>query len=138
MAVEGTAAEIRIVSFPCAPMFRLSRASLIAVPLLVGACHTWRTVPMSPNESGPLPRQSTVVLVGGERASVEGGRTTRDSLISQRLGGARFAVPRDSVNFVEERKVSAVRSVGAGIGGLAVVVSVVTVALAIAYLSSWN
>jgi hypothetical protein len=119
-------------------VFGLSRAGLIAVPLLLGACHTWRTVPMSPNESGPLPRESTVVLVGGERVSVEGGRTTRDSLISQRVGGARFAVPRDCVSFVEERKVSAVRSVAVGLGGVALVVSVVTVALAVAFLSAWN
>ena len=117
-------------------MSRLSRARLIVVPLLLGACHTWRTVPMSPSESGPLPRHSTVVLVGGERVSVEGGLTTRDSLISQRLGGARFAVPRDSVHFVEERKVSAVRSVGAGLGALAVVVSAATVVVAFALLST--
>jgi len=116
----------------------LSRARLIVVPLLVGACHTWSTVPLSPNASGPLPRHSTVVLIGGERVDVEDGRTTRDSLIGDRNGGWRFAVSRDSVAFVEARKVSAVRSVAAGAGGLVVVFSVLVVAAMVAVLGELN
>ena len=117
-------------------MFGLSRARLIVVPLLLGACHTWSTVPLSPNTSGPLPRHSTVVLAGGERVQVEDGRTTRDSLIGDRLNGARFAVTRDSVAFVETRKVSAARSIGAGAGGLVALYSVAAVAAMIALLGS--
>ena len=45
-----------------------------------------------------------------------------------RLNGSRFAVSRDSVNYVETRKVSVIRSVGAGAGGLAVVLAALTVA----------
>jgi hypothetical protein len=116
-------------------MLGMPRARLIFIPLLTCACHTWSTVPISPNTSGPLPRNSTVVLMGGERVQVEGGRTTRDSLISARLNGARFAVPRDSVNFVETRQVSAVRSIGAGVGGVAVVALVAVGATAIYVLS---
>jgi hypothetical protein len=59
------------------------------------------------------------VLVGGARVLLEGGRTTRDTLFGARPGGTRFAVPRDSVNLVQERKVSAGRSIAAGVGGLA-------------------
>jgi hypothetical protein len=116
-------------------MLGMSRARLIVVPLLACACQTWSTVPLSPNTPGPLPKHSTVVLVGGERVQVEDGRSTRDSLIGDRLNGARFAVHRDSVNFVETRKVSVARSVGAGVGGLAVAY-VVAAALAIAALSA--
>ena len=115
-------------------MLGMSRATLIVVPLLMCACHTWRTVPISPNTSGPLPRHSTVVLMGGERVQVEDGRTTRDSLIGDRLNGARFAVPRDSVSFVETREVSVIRSVGVGAGGLLVAYAVVIVVAAIVVL----
>jgi hypothetical protein len=119
-------------------MFGPSRARLIVVPLLVSACQTWSTVPISPNASGPLPRHSTVMLLGGERVPVENGRTTRDSLIGDRLSGARFAVTRDSVALVETRKVSVLRSVGAGAGGLVVAVSVLTVATLLALLSGYE
>jgi hypothetical protein len=116
-------------------MLRMSRARLIVVPLLLSACHTWSTVPLSPNTPGPLPRHSTVVLMGGERVQVEDGRTTRDSLIGDRLNGARFSVHRDSVNFVETRKVSVARSIGAGAGGLVVASAVLTVVGMVALLS---
>ena len=115
-----------------------SSLRLIAVPFLLAACHTWKTVPLSPNESGPLPRHSTVVMMGGERVPVEDGRTTRDSILGQRLSGARFAVPRDSVDFVETRKVSAARSIGLGAGGLVVAFSVLSIAAMLAFLGSWN
>jgi hypothetical protein len=108
-------------------MLAMSRARLLVVPLLTCACHTMSTVPMSPNTSGPLPRHSTVVLTRGDRVPVDDGRTTRDSLIGVRFDGARFAVHRDSVSFVETRKVSVVRSVGAGVGGMLVALSVLTV-----------
>ena len=119
-------------------MLALSRARLIVVPLLLGACHTWSKVPLSPNAAGPLPRHSTVVLMGGERVDVENGRTTRDSLIGDRLNGMRFAIGRDSVAFVETRKVSAGRSIAAGAGGLLVVYSVVAIAAMVAFLGAWQ
>src|SRR6476469_6770684 len=103
-------------------MFQISRARLILVPLLTCACHTSSIIPIAPNMSGALPRHSTVVLLGGERVSVEDGRTTRDSLIGARASGTRFAVPRDSVFYVEARKVDTARSIkaiGAGVGGVA-------------------
>ena len=84
---------------------------------------------MAPNTTGQLPTHSTVVLVRGDRVQVENGRTTRDSLIGTRPSGAHFAVHRDSVNFVEARKVSVIRSVGAGAGGLLVAFAVATVVL---------
>jgi hypothetical protein len=108
-------------------MLAMSRARLIVVPLLMCACQTWSTVPISPSTPAALPRHSTVVLMGGERVQVEGGRTTRDSLISARLSGARFAVHRDSVAFVETRKVSVGRSIGAGAGGVALALSAVVI-----------
>ncbi len=94
----------------------MSRARLILVPLLVSACQTWSTVAIPPNASGPLPKHSMVVLMGGERVHVDAGRSTPDSLIGVRLNGVRFAVPRDSVAFLEKRRVSAVRTIGTGVG----------------------
>ena len=119
MVANATEAEIRSVPLPKVRMLRSSRARLIVVPLLVCGCHAWSSVPISPNTSGALPRHISVVLRGGDRVDVDDGRMTRDSLIGARsVDGWRFAVHRDSVNFVETRKVSAVRSVGAGVGGL--------------------
>ena len=118
-------------------MLGMSRARLIVIPLLTCACQTWSTVPLSPDTPGPLPSHSTVVLVGGEQVQVEDGRTTRDSLIGTRLNGARFAVSRDSVNFVETRKVSVARSLGVGAGTVAVVSVIVAASLAAA-LSSFH
>ena len=66
---------------------------------------------------------------------MDDGLTTRDSLIGVRFDGARFAVPRDSVAFVETRKVSVVRSIGAGAGGLLVAVSAFTLVAFSALLS---
>jgi hypothetical protein len=111
------------------------RARLIVVPLFTIGCHTWSTVPLSPETSAALPRHSTVVLIGGERVQIEDGRTTRDSVIGARLSGARCAVARESVDFVETRKVSVVRSVGLGAGGV-VVAGTVLSALALGVLIS--
>jgi hypothetical protein len=69
---------------------------------------------------------------------VEDGRTTPDSLIGDRLNGVRFAVPRDSVAFVETRTVSAGRSILAGAGGLVVVFSVLAIAAMVALLGSFE
>jgi hypothetical protein len=122
MVAEAFEPEIHSVSFrQGAPMLGIPRGRLLVVPLLTCACQTWSTVPLSPSTPGPLPKHSTVVLVGGERVQVEDGRSTRDSLIGDRLNGAPFAVSRDSVNFVETRKVSVARSLGVGAGTLAVV-----------------
>jgi hypothetical protein len=118
-------------------MLGMSRARLIVVPLLACACFPLSTVPLSPNASGPLPTHSTVVLIGGERVQVEDGSSTPDSLIGARLNGARFAVPRDSVNFVETRKLSVARAVGVGAGTVAVLSLIVAASLASA-LSSFH
>ena len=138
MVAEVATSEIRTSPSQGALMLGLSRARLIVVPLLLGACHTWSTVPLSRDASGPLPRHSTVVLMGGERVEIEEGRTTRDSLIGDRLNGARYAVTRDSVAFVEARKVSAIRSIGAGAGGLLGLLAVVSVAAMVALLGSFD
>jgi hypothetical protein len=118
-------------------MLGMSRARLIVFPLLMCACQTWSTVPLSPSTPGPLPKHSTVVLVGGARVQVEDGRSTRDSLIGDRLNGTRFAVSHDSVDFVETRKVSVARSLGVGAGTLAVV-SVAAAAVFVATISAFN
>ena len=138
MAAEVDRSEIGTVPHQGALMLALSRARLIVVPLLLDACHTWSKVPLSPNAAGPLPRHSTVVLMGGERVQVEDGRATRDSLIGDRLDGTRFAIGRDSVAFVETRKVSTGRSIAAGAGGLLVVFSVLAVAAMVALLGSFE
>jgi hypothetical protein len=78
------------------------------------------------------------MLIGGDRVDIEDGRTTRDSLIGVRLNGTRFSVPRDSVNFVETRKVDLVRSVAAGTGGLVVAGVVLSVVALLAVLSEFE
>ena len=138
MVAETIRSEIGRVPYRGALMPRLSRARLIVLPLLLGACHTWSTVPLSPDAAGPLPRHSTVVLIGGERVQVEDGRTTRDSLIGDRPNGTRFAVARDSVAFVEARKVSTGRTIAAGAGGLLLVFSVLAIAAMVALLGSFQ
>ncbi|MEO6528818.1 MAG: hypothetical protein ABIP93_19530 [Gemmatimonadaceae bacterium] len=97
-------------------MPRFPQRRLILLPFLMCACHGWRTVSLEPNRSGALPRHSWVLLVSGERMSVEGGRFTQDSVIGMAAGGRRFAAPRDSVALVEERRVSAVRTLGLAAG----------------------
>jgi len=112
-------------------MRRISRGSLLVVPLVLCACHTYRTVPLSPQASGRLPEHSWVVRMGGERVPVEGGAATRDSIIGTRPDGSRVAIPRDSVAYVESREVSALRTAGAISGGVVVAyATLVVVALA--------
>ena len=93
---------------------------------------------MSPNTPGPLPRHSTVVLMGGERVQVEDGRTTRDSLIGDRQSGARFSVHRARVAFVARRTGWVVRAGGGGGGGLIVGATLLAGVALIAALSSFQ
>lgn len=117
-------------------MLGMPRTRLLVVPLLACACHTSSTVPISPKTSGPLPAHSTVVLNGGRRVPVEDAFTARDSVFGLRLNGTRLAVPYDSVAYVESRQVSVLRSVGAGVGGLAVGLVVLGVATILVALGS--
>ena len=119
-------------------MLGMPRTRLLVVPLLVCACHTSSTVPISPKSAGPLPAHSTVVLNGGLRVPVEDGFTARDSVFGVRLNGTRLAVPYDSVAYVEARQVSVLRSVGAGAGGLVVAMGVAVVATIFVALGSWQ
>ena len=116
-------------------MIGLSRRRLIFLPLVLCACQSWRTVPLAPKDSGALPDHVWVVRLGGERVPVERGRVTTDSLIGRGGGGGRFAVSRDSIAFVEERRVSALRTLGL-IGGIYGAAAVVSALLFIALLSS--
>jgi hypothetical protein len=91
-----------------------------------GGCRTWRAVPLIPGEARPLPATARAVRPTGERVELAGGRVTPDSVIGVRRGrggpgpdaaGGRVAIPRDSVMFVEERRLSWGRSLGA-VGGV--------------------
>ena len=104
-------------------MHGLSRKrSILLLPLLACACQSAGIVRLPRQHSGALPTPSWVVVAGGTRVPVESGRFTPDSIIGTLAGGNRFAVSRDSVWFVEERRVSAtksIRAVGMGVGLLA-------------------
>ena len=65
-----------------------------------GGCRTWRAVPLIPGEARPLPATARAVRPTGERVELAGGRVTPDSVM-----------------FVEERRLSWGRSLGA-IGGV--------------------
>lgn len=112
-------------------MLAPSRATLIVGPLLLGACHTWNTVPLSP-KSAPLPAHSRVVLAEGERVPIRDGRATPDSIGGTHYDVRRHAVSRDGVVLVEERDFSAGRSPGGSATGgsrAATVAAVVVVVL---------
>ena len=118
-----------------------SRRRLLLVSLLACACHSTRTVPLAPKQAGPLLPQSWVVLVGGQRVAVEGGHATADSIFTTRRDGGAFAVPRDSVLYVEQRALNVGRTVGAGAAGIGVVaiaVGVAVVAAALALLAAFG
>ena len=110
-------------------MAGLSRRTFILLPLLATACQTWSAVRLAPNETGALPKHSWVVMMGGARVPVEGGQFTRDSIVGTQGAGARFAVSRDSVAYVEERKVSALKTLGLVAGGYGAVLVLSSVAL---------
>jgi hypothetical protein len=78
-----------------------------------------------------------VVLIGGERVQVEDGITTPDSVLGTQLIGMRFAVSRDRIAFVEERKLSVGRSVAAGAGGMVAAFSVLVLVAFLSLLGSW-
>ena len=88
-----------------------------------GGCRTWRAVPLIPGEARPLPATARAVRPTGERVELAGGRVTPDSVVGARRGGARdaagsrVALPRDSVAFVEERRLSWARTLGL-VGGV--------------------
>jgi hypothetical protein len=91
-----------------------SQRWLIILPLLVGACKSWQSVPLAPTPSGALPSPSWVVLKGGAEVLVENGRFTPDSILGLTSGSRPFAVSRDSVASVEARRYS----LGLSIGGV--------------------
>ena len=77
-----------------------SQWKLLLLPLLVGACLSRRTAPLAP--SGTLPAQTAVVLKGGTKFIIDDGRFTPDSILGRTGGTERFAVSRDSVDYVED------------------------------------
>jgi hypothetical protein len=85
-------------------MHGLSRRHLIFLPLLACACQSRRVAPLELSGAGSLPTYSWVVLVGGARVPVDRGMITRDSIVGFQGTGERFAVSRDSVASVEERR----------------------------------
>jgi hypothetical protein len=96
------------------------RRALVLLPLLTAAaCHATRRAPLEPEVSRELARQSAVVSRAGDRVVLEEGRVTADSVVGMRTDGTRFALPRDSVALLEERRVSAGRTLGLA-GGVAV------------------
>jgi len=107
------------------------RRTLVLLPLLVCACHSMRRAPLAPGVSRELPARSAVVSSAGERVVVDEGRVTADSVVGMRRDGARFALPRDSVAFIEERHVSAGRTLGLA-GGVGVGIMAALVALLVA------
>ena len=115
----------------------VSRRTLLVVPLLVCACHTWRNVPLAPQASERLPDHSWVVRVGGERVPVEGGSATPDSIVGTRPDQSRIAIPRDSVAYVEVRQVSALRTAGAISGGVAVAYATLLIVALAALSTAW-
>ena len=103
-------------------MHGLSGRHLILLPLLACACQSYHVVALEPRNSGSLPRHSWVSLTGGARVPVEGGSFTRDSVFGTQEGDRRFAVSRDSVTFVEERRLNTLGTMkGIGTGALLVV-----------------
>jgi hypothetical protein len=102
----------------------LSRRHLILLPLLACACQSYHVVLLEPRNSGSLPTHSWVSLTRGVRVPVEGGYFTRDSVFGTQGGDRRFAVSRDSVTFVEERRLNTLGTMkGIGTGALLVVLA---------------
>jgi hypothetical protein len=89
-----------------------SRRTFTLLPLLVGACQSWQSVPLAPTPSGALPSPSWVMLKGGAEVLVENGRFTPDSILGLTSGSRPFAVSRDSVASVEARRYSLGLSIG--------------------------
>ena len=105
-------------------MHGLSGRHLIPLPLLACACQSYRLVPLEPRNSGSLPKHSWVSLTRGVRVPVEGGHFTRDSVFGTQGGDRRFAVSRDSVTFVEERRLNTLGMMkGIGTGASLVVLA---------------
>ena len=108
-------------------MFGGSRRTVLLVLVLASGCHTWRRVPLAPGDRVSLPAHSRVVRMGGETVEIRGGRVSPDSLVGAGRN-YRFAIPRDSVAFVEERRFSAGRTIGLTAGVVAVSFSALLIA----------
>ena len=107
------------------------RPALLLLCLLGSACHSTRRVPLEPEVSRELPSRSAVVSKAGERVVLREGRATADSVVGTRRDGGRFALPRDSVGFIEERHVSTGRTLGLA-GGVAAALFAGLIALLVA------
>ena len=110
---------------------------MFLVPLLACACHTSRIVPLASGETSPLPERSWLVRLGGERVPLEHGRVTRDSVMGMLRDGRRFAAPRDSVAFVEERHLSGGRTAGLAGGLMLAAIYMAAMGAAAAMASGW-
>lgn len=94
-----------------------TRGMLVVAAVALGTgCYTWHPVPLAPGEARPLPDRARVVRPTGERIELAGARVTPDSVVGARRGRARdaagrqVALPRDSVAFVEVRRLSWART----------------------------
>ena len=111
-------------------MHGLSGRYSILLPLLACACQSYRVVPLEPRNSGSLPTHSWVSLTGGARLPVDGGHFTRDSVFGTQGAGGRFAVSRESVAFVEERRLSALGTMKGIVTGATLAVGLLAVLIA--------
>jgi hypothetical protein len=109
---------------------------VVAVAFGTG-CHVWRAVPLAPGTAQPLPARTRVVRPTGERIELAGARVTPDSVVGARARGApyaavgRVALARDSVAFLEVRRLSWGRTLGLAAGvyvGVGVVLGVLVAA----------
>ena len=97
---------------------RVGGMLLVAAVAFGTGCHVWHAVPLAPGAAHPLPARARVVRPTGERIELRGGRVTPDSVVGARTLGApaggagRVALPRDSVAFVEVRRLSWARTLG--------------------------
>lgn len=99
-------------------MHGLSGRYSLLLPLLACACQSYHVVPLEPRNSGSLPTHSWVTVIGGPRVPVEGGFFTRDSVFGTHESGSRFAVSRESVTFLEERRLNTwgtMKGIGTGV-----------------------
>ena len=86
-------------------MHGVLRRHLLLLPLLACATQHPQVVPLDPlRGAGVLSMHSLVTMRGGARVPVDGGVFSRDSVVGTHVAGHRFAVSRDSVAFIQERR----------------------------------
>lgn len=123
-------------------MHGLSGRKLILLPLLACACQSRRVAPLELGTAGALPTHSWVVLTGGTRVPVDRGMFTRDSIIGFQGAGERFAVSRDSVASVEERRETSTSASALGalklVGYVTMGALIITTLMLLTAISQWE